>query len=108
MGYRVSFSIDTGGEEPYFLEQSFGHTYNCVQMFREVLGKEGINSLDTMQAKDCILALENAIIYMEFFPEKFKPMEPPNGWGTYETALDFLREILVMAQAHPKTTIHVS
>jgi hypothetical protein len=35
-------------------------------------------------------------------------MNPANGWGDYDGALEYLRDLLIACAAHPKAEIHIS
>ena len=40
-------------------------------------------------------------------PDRFKAMNPPNGWGSYESLLEFVGEYLIACMAYPNATIRV-
>jgi 4-aminobutyrate aminotransferase-like enzyme len=66
--------------------------------FRELKGMAGM---------EAIPHLERAVAYL--VDENNRPalleMQPPNGWGTLETATEFLQELLAMCRSHPKAFI---
>ena len=35
--------------------------------------------------------------------DKFKAMNPPNGWGSYAGFIDFLEEVLKLSNQYPKS-----
>lgn len=107
MSYDVYLEIDTGGAEPAALGDSLNYTYNCGPMFRLALGRDGINSLEGELAGTAIQTLRSGIAEMEDEPGKYKALNPENGWGSYEGALQFLRDILTACVRHPKATIRV-
>ncbi len=59
-------------------------------------------------AADATPDLRRAAGRMASDPEKYRAMNPPNGWGDYEGARDYLTDLLEGCLAHPKTTIYVS
>jgi hypothetical protein len=40
-------------------------------------------------------------------PEKYKKLEPSNGWGSYENLVDFLIELKNSCVSSPDSTVHV-
>jgi len=40
-------------------------------------------------------------------PERFKSMNPPNGWGSYQSLLEFTGEYLMACMAYPNATVRV-
>jgi len=44
----------------------------------------------------------------EDVPEKYKLLNPSNGWGSYEGALEFLQNVLVACTTHPLAKVYVS
>lgn len=45
-----------------------------------------------LENKYAVRALFAMIRQLECYPEIYKPMEPENGWGTYEGAIKFLKD----------------
>jgi hypothetical protein len=83
------------------------YTYNVSPMYYDALGFS-INDLDGMNAKEARLLIINALVRMTEEPDKYKAMNPDNGWGNYEGAMNFLSKILLSCIEHPKRTIRVS
>lgn len=109
MSYDVHFEIDTGGAEPARVgNDNLNYTYNCSPMFRRALGGDGINDLHGKVASDVLPLLRCAISHMAVNPDIYAPMNPSNCWGSYQTAMKFLEDILLSAAEHPKATIRVS
>jgi hypothetical protein len=76
-------------------------------MWREALGYS-LADLHGRTAGDVIADLRRAVGHMAGNPEIYRAMNPPNGWGTYEGARDYLVQLLDGCIEHPKTTIYVS
>jgi len=108
MSYDIGLYINTGIEETEVMDIG-NYTYNCSGMFRKALPAEygGINGLSGKVAGDEIPALRIAVRDMEEQPEVYSAMNPPNGWGNYEGALQFLKDILAACKTHPATIIRV-
>jgi hypothetical protein len=45
-----------------------------------------------LENKYAVRALLAMIRQLECYPEIYRPMEPENGWGTYEGAIKFLKD----------------
>jgi len=110
MSYDVHFEIDTGDAPTTVGDDSLNHTYNCSAMFRKALGGDGINDLHGQIAGEVIHRLECAVqdIRAPKYADEFREMNPPNGWGSHDTAARFLELILENARRHPTATIRVS
>ncbi|WP_407563347.1 hypothetical protein [Streptomyces sp. 184] len=107
MSYDVYLVIDTGGPEPAAVVDVGNYTSNVSGMWEDALGYP-LKNLHGWQAEDARTDLQQAVHDMETHPEAYRAMNPPNGWGDYEGALDYLRRLGDACRAHPKTTIHIS
>src|SRR5215472_3718427 len=103
MSYDIWLAIDTGGPEPAEVARPWNFTSNCAPMwcaagidFAAISG-----STAGMVAPD----LERAIEALKADPERFRKMDAPNGWGTYDQLLPALEELLASWRAHPKATV---
>lgn len=109
MSYSVWLEIDTGGEEPYQIDDDYlNYTYNVAPMFRLALGDEGLRGLHGKTGLEAGGMLIVGITHMRGQRQQYLPLNPENGWGDYEGALDFLVRLLRVCTAHPKATVVVS
>lgn len=58
--------------------------------------------------KEALAVLRAGVIAMEDSPEKFREMNPPNGWGDYEGALEWLRAAVAACAKYPEGKIRIS
>jgi hypothetical protein len=77
---------------------SRNYTYNVSPMFYEALKgtpieKDGVRGLNGKAAEWCVDLLDLAIQRMEYAPDIYKAMNPENGWGSYDGALELLRDL---------------
>ncbi|MGV9888355.1 hypothetical protein [Streptomyces sp. NPDC003395] len=111
MSYDISLhmQVDTGGPEPvdYCADDIGNYTANVSGMWHDALGRR-LADLNGRTAGDCITELRRAVADMENRPDHYRAMNPPNGWGNYEGALDYLRKLHDACCAHPKATIRIS
>lgn len=106
MSYDVFLSIDTGGKDPAMIFDS-NYTSNVSGMWADALGYP-LADLDGRLAANAIPDLRRAAWRMANEPDKYQAMNPPNGWGDYEGARNYLVEILEACMNHPKASIGVS
>ncbi len=105
MSWDVSLKINTGIELAQVCEIG-DVTYNNGDIFDLALGMS-FSALDTMKAEDALPLLRAAIERMETpaLRNEFLALEPSNGWGSFDDALDFLRRLQVECAKHPLAQI---
>lgn len=88
------------------------HTSNCSQMWDEAgieLRKYAYRDDEhAAKAAELIPDLERAVTTMKAEPERFRAMNPENGWGSYESALSFISAILAACREYPEALVYVS
>lgn len=107
MSYDMQLVINTGGEHPARVTECRSPTYNLSEMFSLALGGPMREVLDGKKAHDVIGILEKATASMKRAPAKYKKLNPPNGWGSYEGALESLCWLLEMCKEHPLATVQI-
>jgi hypothetical protein len=97
-------------------------TYNVNAMFSKALGREdmgapaavlfggvpALSHMDGKRAGDFVDVLRMAVIHMREHPEQYKPMEPKNGWGSYDGALEYLERLLHACADNPDLMVSFS
>lgn len=111
MSYDIALylKVDTGGSEPvdYCAADIGNYTANVSGMWTDALGYR-LADLKGRTAGDCTDDLRRAVADMQNRPDHYRAMNPPNGWGDYEGALAYLRQLHDACCAHPKATVHIS
>ncbi|MEU9208502.1 hypothetical protein AB0D27_11245 [Streptomyces sp. NPDC048415] len=111
MSYWISvyMNVDTGGSEPAYVELADvgNYTSNVAPMWADALGCS-LSDLKEKSASAALGDLRRAVAAMEADRARYEAMNPPNGWGNYEGALDYLRRLRDACVSHPKATIHIS
>lgn len=105
MSYDIYLEADTGGPEPVEVFWR-NHTSNTAVMWR----KAGCDlaEFDGKPATELAGALAPALAEIEENRERYaRQWNPPNGWGSVETTIEFLTAILDGCRAHPLTTVRV-
>ncbi len=105
MSYAVWLEMDTGGPDRACVGETWNETSNVGRMWR--LAGADVADFHDKVAADCLTALQAAVTDMAENPDKYTPMNPPNGWGSYDTCLAFLRGLLGEFTAHPKAIVQV-
>jgi hypothetical protein len=59
-------------------------------------------------AADIIGPLEYGLARLKANPEKYRKLNPENGWGDYEGLVKFVEEYLTACRENPDATIEVS
>lgn len=104
LGIYLSVTVDTGGAEPHTFELwEASPTYNLTRMWKAA----GLNlsEWEGRSASECVRELQLAVERMEADPDKFKALNPPNGWGDYDGLLEVLTEFRDHCEAHPKAKV---
>jgi hypothetical protein len=82
--------------------ESLDYTYNVSKMWREVYPEsKNMVDIDGMKGKDSISILHHAIEIMIKDSKKFIEMNPPSGWGSYHTFMEFLVNLIELAKLYP-------
>ena len=113
MSYDVRLAIDTGGEGLVSVTEYRNPTFNLAPMFSAALGIDmrdygkGRRFLDGMPAAEALPIVTAALSAMALDPARFRALDPPNGWGSYEGAVEFLQWLQKKCIEHPKATVLV-
>lgn len=106
---HLEIQVDDGRGEPFTaVPADIGnYTSNVSHMWGTALGYR-LADLDGRTARDAVDDLLRAVASMEDQPGTFLAMNPANGWGDYEGALDYLRRLRDACRAYPNATIRIS
>lgn len=66
------------------------------------------DELGVTQAAELIGPLTAGLERLEADPERFKKLNPSNGWGDYDGLVAFVRDYLHACRQHPAATVQVS
>lgn len=106
MSYDIDLMIDTGTELRRIVEIG-NHTSNTAPMWTKALGTP-LRELNGRNAGECVELLERGVKDMEEHEDEYTPLNPPNGWGNYGSALKYLRKLLKECRENPKCVIDMS
>lgn len=82
------------------------HTSNTAQMWKQA-GVD-LRDFDGKPASELILPLSQAIITMERDEPHYRSMDAKNGWGNFDTTVDFLEAVLRACMTFPDEKLSVS
>lgn len=100
-------------------------TSNVGRMYREVLpgpfegggryngtgepeGGSGLHGLSGLRCSDVAPLLREAVDAMDAREAVIRPLEPANGWGSFDGARRYLRQIAEECEAHPTGALAVN
>lgn len=107
MSYDLYLEIDTGADCMTTVAYAGNYTSNVSPMWFKALG-ERLSAFDGRNAGESVPLLDKGIKAMVDGREEYEAMNPPNGWGRYDGALEYLRTLRACCAEHPKTTIRAS
>jgi hypothetical protein len=107
MSYDMRLVIDTGGEYPACVTGDYRNpTYNLAPMFQRALGCP-LRDLDGMTGAQAAPIVATGLERMRVDKAGHEALNPPNGWGDYDGAVETLEWLHGACLAHPKATVRV-
>lgn len=83
-------------------------THNVLPMWRLAGCDKALYESEGKQAAEILPDLERGLAAMREEPDRFHDLNPSNGWGTYEGAVEWLANLIDVCAAHPNAVVHVS
>ncbi len=108
MSYDVSFKAKLEGADQwaYVGEDWINFTCNTADMIKEVCGSYP-SQWDGKRCADMYPVLMQGASLLTNDPEKYRPMQARNGWGTVEQTRDFLRRVAENCKSFPTAVLEV-
>lgn len=96
MGYNISFKVKVEGLDRYLHagDCDANITWNVRKIIELSTGLPWYNCANNGYCKDVIPCIEKGLGELRKYPEKYKPYEATNGWGTVEGTVRFFENIL--------------
>lgn len=89
----------------FFEDVASGVTWNIMPMYR-LAGLE-FRTLDGETGRDALVRIEAALEKMKREPEKYRALNPSNGWGSYEGAVEVLERFAEVCREMPDGIVDV-
>ena len=108
MSLDVSLEVPvTGMQEVYAdnITHNLGEMAKAAGIYEHLWRPDGLN---ITVASELIAPLEVGLAALKYYPERFKELNPPNGWGSYEGLVAFVEEYLNACKANPEAKVSVS
>lgn len=106
--FHMAVPIGRDGELVHVGHYEANYTYNVSRMFYRALGNEGIRGLHGKSGADAEPQLNAAVAAMRADPDIYRAMNPPNGWGNYEGALELLETLASWCREVPGAQLIIS
>jgi hypothetical protein len=107
MSYSITIEAYTG-RDWYTVAEVGNYTMNVSPMWRDALGGQLLREYHEAPCSEAAGPLAAAVERMETDPDRYQAMNPPNGWGDYDGALEFLRKLRDACVEHPAGRIWIS
>jgi hypothetical protein len=104
MSADVWLVVDTGGPEPAEVTEGRNITYNLSPMLREA-GFPGHKAMQGAPASEAGGVYRSVAERLRSDPARYRLLNPSNGWGTYEIAVEFCDLMASDCAANPKAQI---
>lgn len=108
MSYDISFKGEIKDSNGVWinLSDSLNLTYNLADMFITLTG-HSLYDWNGVKAFDAVEGATNALVNLNYKPEKYRQYEASNGWGTIETMRNFLNDFIILCMKYPYATVEV-
>lgn len=96
MSYDIDFRVKVEGVDEYVSvgDCEANITWNVRKIIELSTGLPWLNEENNGLCKDVIPHIEKGLHELKTNPEKYKPYEAPNGWGTVNETIHFYEEII--------------
>lgn len=96
MSYDIAFKVKVEEIDSYVeVGDCYANiTWNVREMIERSTGLPWINEANNGLCVDVIPKIQHGLEELQTSPEKYKPYEARNGWGTVEGTVHFFKQIL--------------
>lgn len=107
MSLDIWVYMDTGGGDE-LRSDDLNATHNLIPMWRKAGVFDALYESRGTEACAWADKIEVGIAAMRADPDGFRALNPPNFWGNYEGALEFLTQVAELFRRHPLARIGIS
>ena len=90
----MSYDMDIGNEY-------FNYTYNVSDMWYDCFKEKGIREIYGATGSEAAVILRTLRCHMEDNAERLGGIEPSNGWGSFDGALEFVNKLIAASLRNP-------
>jgi len=110
MSYDFSMTAPLGpdGEHVRVGDFDLNYTYNVGPMFADAFGIRISEAIHGQRADIAGPKVADALAKLRAEPDKYRAMNPTNGWGNYEGAVMVLETLLAWCQELPRAYVRIS
>lgn len=108
MSWDIWLAVDVDGQSVELPDTWRNYTHNCNRMVRDAGLEEWPYEVAGWSADRLGRRLADTIECLERDPEKYRAMNPANGWGDYDSLLVALREVLASCERYPSARVGMS
>lgn len=83
-------------------------THNLIPMWKLAGVYGALYESHGRLARDILPALEFGLLFMATHPDECRKLDAPNGWGKYDDARPWLRELAEACRRYPLADIRIS
>lgn len=96
MSYDIDLRVKVEGIDEFVSvgDCEANTTWNVRKMIELSTGLPWLNTQNNGFCKDVIPHIERGLEELRSYPEKYKPYEAPNGWGTVNSTIEFFERII--------------
>jgi hypothetical protein len=107
MSWDVDIVESLDCEYEGILSEVGNYTYNVSPMYMKAMGLT-ISGLHGKRTLEVVQIVSDGVIQMSKNIKEYQELNPSNGWGNYEGAKQFLKEILIHCLDYPEGIVRVS
>lgn len=108
MSWDIHLYTELDGNEIEILGTDFNYTHNTNDMIREAGFRDWPYKVDGWDAQDLGIALTKVLEEFARDPDRFRAMNPENGWGRYDTLVPVLQQIRDLCAQYPSAKVGMS
>jgi len=107
MSLDIWLEMDTGNGSSLSTD-SLNVTYNVFRMYERAGVRDALKGSDGRAAREVADIFARGADAMKADPGTYEAMNPANGWGDYEGAVEFLEQLADLCRLHPNAVIRTS
>ncbi len=98
----MSLDIDLHCDHCHTTIADFNITHNLAPMWCEATGEDWFRTFQGKKAGEMLPLLKQAAATLAADPVRFKKLDPPNGWGSYEGLVGFVGRLIEASERSPE------